>query len=109
MYNARVFYNLITGDVYRSQTVIEGGAIPINDDIELTSNLFEVSVEQIGVLEWATPDNDLELVMAEGKCVAVDISTNPPTVYGKDAEVVEPSEDDEISGSEFLAMVEEVL
>ena len=109
MYNARVFYNTNTGEVYRCQTINEGGAIDINEDIKLTSDLFEIPMDDIGVLEWEDPENELEIIMSEGKCIGVDISVNPPTVYGITPEIVEPSESDEIDAREFLDMVEEVV
>ena len=109
MYNARVFYNVNTGKVYRCQTITEGGAIPLNEDFELTSNLFGIPADEIGVLEWGNPENELETIMTGGKVVKVDATQTPPVLYGAEPEIIEPSDDDEISGHEFLNMVEGVL
>lgn len=109
MYNARIFLNISSGDVLRLQTIGSGEPLSIEDDLALVSELTGVSANEIGVLEWDNPENELEALISEGKNIKIDISTSPPTLYGEDPEIIEPSEDDEISGAEFLNMVEEVL
>lgn len=109
MYNARLFYNVATGEIYRCQTITLGSALPIKEDVAITSALFDVPIEEIGVLEWANADNELESIIVAEKSIRVDVATTPHTVYGVEPEIFEPTDEDEISGSEFLSMVEEVL
>ena len=109
MYNARLFYNVVTGEIYRCQTITSGGALSIKEDVAITSTLFEIPIEEIGFLEWTDPGNELEAIRAAEKFIRVDITTTPHTVYGVEPEIIEPTDEDEISGSEFLSMVEGVL
>lgn len=110
MYNARIFYNINSGEVLRLQTIGSGDPLPLEDDLTLVSELSGVSTNGIGVLEWDNPENELETIMADGKIVKVDVTQTPHVVYGENApEPPEPSDDEEISGAEFLNMVEGVM
>lgn len=110
MYNARLFYALVSGDVLRIQTIGSGEPLTLEDDLALVSELSDVPTDEIGVMEWNNPENKLEAIMADGKIVKVDVSQTPHAIYGEDEpEPPEPSDDDEISGQEFLNMVEGVM
>jgi hypothetical protein len=110
MYNARLFYNKNTGDILRIQTIGNGEPLPLEDELVLVSDLSGVSTNEIGFLEWDNPENELEAIMADGKSVKVDVTQTPHVVYGENApEPPEPTDDDEISGEEFLEMVEGVM
>lgn len=109
MYKARIFYKKDNGDVLRCQITRSGDPLSLDRDIEITAEVFEVDIDNIGCFEWDEPENDLETILSESKVVKIDISQTPPVVYGEEPEIIEPSDDDEISGTEFLSMVEEVL
>lgn len=109
MYKARMFYKKDNGDVLRYQIIRNGNPLPIDDDVLITSEVSDISVDNIGYFEWDNPENELETILSENKVVKVDISQTPPVIYGEEPEIIEPSEDDPISGVEFLSMVEGVL
>lgn len=109
MYKARIFYKKDNGDVLRYQIIRSGNPLPIDDDVLVTSEESNVSVDNIGYFEWDNPENELEAIRAEKKVVKVDVSQTPHVLYSEEPEIIEPSEYDEIGGREFLNMVEGVL
>lgn len=112
MYNARLFYNKTDGTILRYQTIHDGKSLSIEDDIAIILEISNVPTDCIAYFEWDYPENELEQLMSEGKRIKVDVSQPVHTVYGVEPEppeVVEPSDDDPIGGSELLVMLEDVL
>lgn len=106
MYNARLFYNMTTGDIIRVQTINGGTPISIEDDLAFVSELSGVPVENIGYLEWNEPENELETLMSEGKVIEVDITQTPHVLYGE--EPIDAQSDEYATVEDYEAALEEL-
>lgn len=112
MFYRRFYYDIVTGEPVSCFMARGDVVLPTrSEDFAVRPELSGRSEADTGLMEWLEEDAALETLFASKKPTA-DVSQDPPALVFTDwpePELPEPSDSDEVTGDEFLAMVEGVL
>ena len=96
MFIRRLFYNKSTGDiVYRYVATGRIVIHSIDEDFATIQELKNYSLEEMGVLEWLEPDEEIEEKMCGRYDVSIDISSDLHKLVFTELPEPEPIPEDE--------------